>query len=67
MDKTIIHTIYGTFCDNEIITEDGNIPVLTYVSVRKYIEGKKGFYNIRWSNDIDRWIIFQIMLDKDVS
>lgn len=67
MDKTIIHTIYGTFCDNMIITDDGNIPVITYKIVKDYIQGKKGFYNIRWSNDIDHWIIFQVMLDKEVS
>lgn len=63
MDKSIVHTIFGMFCDNELTTLDGKIiPCITYGSVRNQINNKEGFYNLKWSDDIDQWIIFQFAL-----
>lgn len=63
MELDGIKTIVGTYTNSEIITPDGEIiKCITYNSVHNQIENKFGAFNLRWSDDIDKWIIFQYVL-----
>lgn len=62
-DKENLHTVYGTFKDNIIYADDGDeIECITYGSVRKEINEQEGFFILRWSNDIDKWIVFNYII-----
>lgn len=56
----ITKTIFGHFKDNELIDyETGEIiSCLTYNIVKKQIENKEGFFNLK-QNEWGDWIIFQ--------
>lgn len=63
LDKTKLYTIEGIFTNNKIIQPyDGDIPCMTYNSIRQLIEGHFGYFNIKWSEDIQEWILFQYLL-----
>jgi hypothetical protein len=55
---------FGIFKDNVIQTTENNkqIACMTYKIVRDAIEGKEGFFNLRWSKDLGVWVIFQYVL-----
>ena len=61
-DKEYIHCLCGLFTGCEIICEDGEYPAITYKIIWEQAKDKKGFYNIIWDSDINRWIIFQYVL-----
>lgn len=72
MEHGEIRTEVGTFKDNIITTIEGNtIHCLSYSRLLEKIEGLFGAFNLRWSTDIDRWILFQYApideLNEDVS
>ena len=63
MNKAEIQTIFGTFIGNKIYASDGSIiNCLTYAINRKHIDNQTGFYNIRWSDDVNTWIVFQYII-----
>lgn len=64
MEENVI-TLHGKFTRNTIILDDGReFKCITYGSVRKQIDEKYGFFNLRYSEDINDWIIFQYILDE---
>ena len=62
-----IKTLYGVFKDFEFTdyTAGEIFPCMTYKSVRDKIEGKPGFFNFRYVEESDAWVIFQYILDED--
>lgn len=63
MDKSQIHTVYGTFIGNKIYTDNNEIiNCITYAINRKHIDNANGFYNLKWSDDVNNWILFQYVL-----
>ena len=67
MEKTEeIITLHGVYKDFHFHPDnDEAFHCITYESVRKKIEGKSGFFNIKYNQDSDKFIIFQYMLDED--
>lgn len=59
----VIRTIYGKFEDNYLTDyETGEIiSCLTYGSVRKEINNKEGFFNLKL-NAWGDWIVFQYII-----
>ena len=68
MEHNTIRTEVGTFEDNYLTTIEGEIiHCLTYGSLFEKVNKQFGAYNLRWSEDIDRWILFQYtLLDNDL-
>ena len=65
MNKNEINTVFGTFIGNKIYSDDGSIiNCITYGINRKVIDDKNGFFNLRWSESIDEWVIFQYVLTE---
>ena len=63
LDKKITHTLFGKYSHNTIYLDDGiEFDCITYGKVKEQIEGKIGFFNIRWSDNIDHWIVYQYIL-----
>ena len=53
----------GVFTDNKIIRPyDDDVSCITYDSIRKEIEGHYGFFNLKYSEDLNEWVIFQYCL-----
>lgn len=68
MEHNTIRTEVGTFQDNYITTIEGEVlHCLTFGSLDKIINGKFGAYNLRWSEDIGYWILFQYTLLDNIS
>lgn len=58
-----IRTLVGIFLNNEITTEDGEAHnCITYNMVKQQIQGKFGCFNLRYSPNIDEWVVFQYAL-----
>ena len=65
MDKNEIHIVFGTFIGNKIYSDNGSIiNCITYGINRKVIDDKTGFFNLRWSESVDEWIVFQYVLTE---
>ncbi|NCB03187.1 MAG: hypothetical protein EOM67_13695 [Spirochaetia bacterium] len=60
-------TILGVFSGNVItdIETGEEFECITYGSVRKIIDEKLGFYNLRYEEAIDSWIVYQYILIED--
>lgn len=57
---------YGTYKRNKLTETNGNVvDVISYRSVNKVIEGKTGFFNMRYKAEMKAWIIFQYYLDEE--
>lgn len=61
-----IMTTLGTFINNSIITDDGEtIDCITYGSIKREVENKRGFFQLVWSDQFSCWKIIQyILLDS---
>lgn len=68
LDKNNIETLHGIFKDNIITTDNGEeLGCISYGSLRNAMENKLAFFALRWSDDVNNWIVFQYVLDEEVS
>ena len=64
-DKIIC--LYGEYKDNHITTEEDEVYfVISYHSLNKIIDGKIGFFNLVWKENLGYWVIFQYCLDEEL-
>lgn len=57
---------YGHYKRNKLTEYNGEVTdVISYKSVNKIIEGKTGFFNMRYKAEMKAWIIFQYYLDEE--
>jgi hypothetical protein len=57
---------YGHYKRNKLTDRNGEVTdVISYRSVNKIIEGKTGFFNMRYKAEKNFWIIFQYYLDEE--
>jgi len=58
---------YGRYENNVFYDSDGSeYFTISYRSVNKIIDGKTGFFNMRYNAEIKAWIIFQYCLDEEI-
>jgi len=57
-EKPLFKTVYGTFKDN-VITCKGmdEVECVSYLSYRKEIEGKTGFYQLQYHKGLEVYIV----------
>lgn len=60
-NKEDIYTVYGELQNGLLSTEEGIISAVTYGSFKEQYNGVIGFFNLRYSEDIGMWIIFQCL------
>jgi len=65
LDRNNIYCIYGLFTGSEIINDSGRYPAITYKIIWNNAKDKYGFYNIKWEEEIQRWGIFQAVIDDE--
>lgn len=59
-------TLHGVYKDFHFHPDNNeSFHCITYESVRRKIEGKSGFFNIRYNKYSDKFIIFQYILDGE--
>lgn len=66
MQEEEIFCLHGVFKDNKLYGSDGVItPCITYESVRKKIENRLGYYNLKRVPQHNHLVIYQYILDED--
>ena len=64
-DKIIC--LYGLYKDNHITTEeDETYFVISYHSLNQIIDGRIGFFNLKYDEVDNYWVIFQYCLDEEL-
>lgn len=55
--------LYGEYKDNHILTEEGDYYfVISYRALNQIIDGRIGFFNLKYDEKDNYWVIFQYCL-----